>query len=129
VSAGIASLKAYERAGVPRPKLMMGSAWYGRQCRAQTLGAAASGPWIERTYDDVVGDVLGLGWTQHRSDDGTPWLSNARTGQVLTYEDPECVKAKVDWVRNNGFGGVFCWEWGQDNAKGDMAKALLQISN
>ena len=127
VSQGIAALKGYEAAGAPRAKLMFGSAWYGRQCKAATLGTQAVGPWTELTFADISKlTASSTNWAKYRSADGSPWMT-LRDGSLLTYEDPACVQAKLDWVRNNGFGGVFCWELGQDNSTGDLEKALLQI--
>ncbi|MGI9142983.1 MAG: glycosyl hydrolase family 18 protein [Fluviibacter sp.] len=127
---GTDSLKAWEKAGALRSKLMLGSAWYGRRCMAKTIGATASGPWKEDTYADIQQLRTASpqnGWAMFRASDETPWMQNLRTGELLSFEDMQLVSAKVKWVADNAFGGVFCWELGQDSSDNDLLKALLQI--
>lgn len=121
---GQESLRAWEKAGILRRKLMMGSAWYGRKCTATGIGAPASN-WSESTYS-TIHSIEEKEWTKNRAVDSTPWLQNTN-GELITYEDTVLVHAKIDWVRDNAFGGVFCWELGQDSAEADLAKMLLQV--
>lgn len=69
--------------------------------------------------------MLDRGWPVNRAVDGTPWLLGPE--EFVTYEDAALVEAKVKWVGDNAFGGVFCWELGQDSAEGTLLKALPQI--
>jgi chitinase len=46
-----------------------------------------------------------------------PWLFDPRSGTWITYDDPQSVRAKVDYVRERGLGGVVIWElFGDDGA-------------
>ena len=39
-----------------------------------------------------------------------PWLYDTTNGNWISYDDPESVRAKMDFVRDQGFGGVVIWE-------------------
>ena len=51
-----------------------------------------------------------------------PWLYDATSGNWISYDDPESVRAKMDYVRGQGFGGVVIWELGGDN--GQLMRAI-----
>ena len=51
-----------------------------------------------------------------------PWLYDASTGNWISYDDPESVRAKMDYVRGQGFGGVVIWELGGDD--GQLMRAI-----
>jgi chitinase len=42
------------------------------------------------------------------------WLLNAKTQQFITYDNPDSVKAKMDYIVNNNLAGVMMWRIGQD---------------
>jgi GH18 family chitinase len=52
-------------------------------------------------------------------------MSNAAQKLCVSYEAPQAVLDKVAWVKAQGFGGIFCWEWSQDSAASDLANAML----
>lgn len=121
---GQESLRAWEKAGILRRKLMLGSAWYGRKCMAATIGAPASS-WSELAFSEIKKLTMEGEWVLHTATDETPWMQKG--GQLITFEDPSLVEAKIKWVRDNAFGGVFCWELGQDSAEADLLRTLVQI--
>lgn len=123
ISQGTASLQAWNRAGASRKKLMLGSAWYGRRCVADGLGKPVKSWGGEMAFHWIAD--LGPGWTSHRDSDGTPWLTNGQ--ELITFEDPACVGLKRDWVKSQGFGGIFCWEWSQDASSGSLARAMTGL--
>ena len=131
---GAASLKAYADAGYSKRKLMLGSAWYGRvataissdQAALQSVGTPVI-EWEEQPYSYIESTYAT--W-QHataleKRETGS-WQYSTPMRSVVVYEDPGVVAAKVAWVRQNGYAGVFCWEWGQDTADGDLARAMVQ---
>lgn len=102
---------------VPKKKIFLGSAWYGRIMRVQD-GKAVS--WEDLAYRDAGARTQG--WTQSFVD-GCTWMSSPNSSQVATWEGTRTVSDKMLFVRENGFGGIFCWEWSQDN--GDLASVFL----
>lgn len=115
VSESKASLAGW--ALVPKPKIFLGSAWYGRIMRIQD-GKAVS--WEDLAYKDAAGRTEG--WTQSWMD-GCTWASSPNSSEVATWEGTRAVSDKMAFVKENGFGGIFCWEWSQDN--GDLARTFL----
>jgi chitinase len=51
-----------------------------------------------------------------------PWLYDATTGTWVSYDDPESVAAKAQYVREHHLGGVVIWELGGDD--GALMKAI-----
>jgi chitinase len=51
-----------------------------------------------------------------------PWLYDSTTGTWVSYDDPESVAAKAQYVREHRLGGVVIWELGGDD--GALMKAI-----
>ncbi|KAJ2881047.1 hypothetical protein FB639_002699, partial [Coemansia asiatica] len=58
----------------------------------------AASPWV-RTFDSI---------TQ------TPWLFNTNTKVYISYDDPDSIKAKVDYAKKKGLAGTMVWSVDQD---------------
>ena len=43
-----------------------------------------------------------------------PFLWNATTRTFITYDDPQSIREKADYVRSKGLGGMMFWELSQD---------------
>ena len=46
-----------------------------------------------------------------------PWLYDPKSGTWISYDDPESVRAKMKYVRDNQMGGVVIWEIGADDGR------------
>ncbi|KAI8987339.1 glycoside hydrolase superfamily [Mycotypha africana] len=68
----------------------------------------AKAPWI-RTWDNAT---------------MTPWVFNPQTKAFISYDDPQSIKAKVDYAKKKGIAGVMIWSIDQDSDKGDLLKAV-----
>ena len=51
-----------------------------------------------------------------------PWLYNPATRVWISYDDPESVERKAEYVRRRGLGGVMFWELGGDD--GTLLRAI-----
>lgn len=119
VSQGKESMATWS--AVPRKKLVMGSAWYGRIMgiqRSELTPRAVS--WEDLPYSGA--QQATWGWTMSWID-GCRWASNPNSSKAATWEDAGTVAEKIKVVKDSGYGGIFCWEWSQDN--GDLATAFL----
>ena len=124
-----ASMRAFEAGGVPRDKLLVGVPFF-----AKAYGGVAntndgflqpsSGP--PRNWRDSDGDWRRLSvtrlkdrrYTRHwEAGAKVPWLYDSSTGTWISYDDPESVRAKVEYVRAQGLGGVVIWELGGDDGR------------
>jgi chitinase len=43
---------------------------------------------------------------------------------MVSYEDPNSLKIKADFVKKTGLQGIMVWELSQDNKKHELLKAL-----
>ena len=110
-------------AGVPARKLVLGVPFYGyswRQCGAarhgeyQTCEGAGRGSWEQGTldYTDIAGQLVNRnGFTRHwNAAARAPYVYNPATGEFVTYEDPQSLRAKLRFVKQRRLGGVMFWE-------------------
>lgn len=128
---------------VPASKIVLGAAMYGRGW-TQISGAQpdwpfsgvgqakAKGSWEAGVldYKDIVENYLGgsqgsgiNGFTYYYDADAeAPYLWNYNTGTLITYDNPQSVKAKAEFVKAHGLAGLFAWEIDADN--GDIINAM-----
>ncbi|KAI9598975.1 glycosyl hydrolases family 18-domain-containing protein [Syncephalis fuscata] len=62
--------------------------------------------------------TAGHGWERNWDHETkTPWLLNRKDGHFISYDDPDSIKLKTDFVRCNNMGGVMVWALNQDNGE------------
>jgi chitinase len=131
------SVETYLAAGVPAEKLVLGvpfygKAWEGVAARNDGLAQRPSGPFGSSdgalTYRQIVEDYhAGTGFTRHWHEvSQVPWLYNADTGVMISYDDPESIALKAAFAREQGLGGVMLWELRQDSADHALLTAIHQ---
>lgn len=114
----IDAMEGFVAAGCPPHKVVMGIPAYGRHERDAGL---------VRTYSEIVDDVL-----MNVDDDGgvdDDDNMEARMNGIRSvdswggyrFDSPDDVRAKVDYVVRNGYGGIFIWELGQDRRVSGLA--------
>ncbi|XP_066245605.1 acidic mammalian chitinase-like [Euwallacea similis] len=110
-------------AGAPKNRLAIGTAFYGRSftladANSNGLHAAITGPGEdggEATYATICSKYSS--WTKVWDDEQkSPRKYNGN--QWLGYDDPDSIKAKAAWIKNNGFMGVMIWAINQDDMAG-----------
>lgn len=127
-----AAMRAYREAGVPADKLVLGVPFYGRGWREvaevnnglhQLYGAVSAGGGFYN-YRDLVG-ILIENMPRYWSDEAkVPWLYMPETGLMISYDDPESLTYKVNYVRDNGFGGIMIWELASDDKDATLLRAV-----
>src|SRR5204863_519364 len=70
-----------------------------------------------------------FGFRRHwQAEAQVPWLYNPATRVWISYDDPESVERKAEYVRRRGLGGVMFWELGGDDGRlVDLGIRLLKI--
>jgi len=127
-----AAVEEYLAAGVPASKIHLGVAFYGRRfgdvapANAGLLQPFGSdGGFI--SWREIADTRLGQpGWARQwdtQAQAATLW--NADTHQFITYDDPQSLRAKIDYVRQKGLGGVMYWEYRQDRDE-ELLDVLVQ---
>lgn len=125
------------KAGTPPRKLNVGLAFYGRifgdvtdaqQGLHQPFGS--EGGFV--TWQDIARRYLGKNgfvrlWDEQAQ---SAWLWNEKERRLISYEDPQALRAKVDFVRQRGLGGVMYWEQRTDPEEQllDVVHAALQAN-
>ncbi|RJG47883.1 glycosyl hydrolase family 18 protein [Motilimonas pumila] len=128
--------------GVPANKLVVGAAMYARGWTGVTEASMTDptnpmtgvgngkvkGSWEAGVidYKDVVRDYINNPSVQKFYDEAAeaPYAWNPATGDLITYDDKRSVMAKGQYVKDNGFAGLFSWEIDADN--GDILNAMQE---
>lgn len=115
------AVKNFEAAGVPRSKLVLGAAFYGR-------GWKLKSPQRKGLYEDATGNVNVGGftyikdsilsndtysryWDNHAK---APYLFNSKEKIFITYEDEKSISEKCNYVKKNQLAGLMFWEYYED---------------
>lgn len=139
---GDAAVQAYLAAGIPASQLVLGLPFYGRGWQGvsdggtQGLYQSDSGPATDSSVPSGTwqggairyGDLerYYLGYTRYwQSETLEPWLYSPNSGIFITYEDPQSVAAKADYVMAHGLGGIMVWHLSDDDAQHSLVNALL----
>jgi chitinase len=113
--------------GVPRNKLVAGMPFYGRGWKgvdSESVGSAVAGSMQVGGYRVIADTFLKAPGFVRRWDDvaNVPWLYNAETKEWITYEDPQSMRIKGEYVAAQNLAGAMFWELSNDN--GDLLDAL-----
>jgi len=130
-----AAVTAYLDGGVPAHKLVVGVPFYGRGWRAvgnagsglfQSHGGSAQGTWEAGVFDysDIKDNYLPTYERFVHPDAKVPWLYDASTGVMISYDDPESLTVKASYVNDRQLGGVMFWELSGDDNQGSLVSAL-----
>jgi chitinase len=135
-----AAVKTYLGAGVPADKIVLGVRFVGTGW--QRVGPANNGLYQPATgpaqgtwdrpgdpsgsfgYQDIEDNYL-PSYTRRFDDEAqVPWLYNADTGIMISYEDPQSLNAKADYVLSNQLGGIMIWELAADDDEGTLVDTV-----
>lgn len=117
-----ASVKAFEQAGVPAAKLVLGVPFYGHVwgnvAAGATHGLFQPGkpvPNAYATYPAIQTTMLPHGYQRYwDAASAVPYLYNAATHTFVSYEDPESLERKAAYIRQYKLAGVMFWEYSND---------------
>ncbi|PRX46355.1 glycoside hydrolase family 18 protein [Salegentibacter salegens] len=116
-------------AGAPSEKLVIGMAFYGRgwhetQNRNSGLHQKAFGNSFSINYRELKDSLKTSNY--RRLWDKTakaPYLWREDTGTFITYDDPESIKEKARFIKENDLGGAMFWQYHGDD--GELLKSLF----
>ena len=125
------TVRAFEKAGVPAEKILLGVPFYGHewgQVKDQNHGLFQVGkpvPGTNAAFNVIETTMIGRGFTRFWDDAAkVPYLYNPQQRIFVSYEDPESLKLKCQYVRSQKLGGIMFWEY-----FGDSQSKLLQTIN
>jgi len=136
-----AAVKSYLAAGVPADKITLGvrfvgTGWQGVGSTNNGLYQPDSGPapgtWDAPGsapsgsfgYQDIEDNYLPTYTRSWNKEAQVPWLYNADSGIMITYEDRESLTAKVNYAISNSLGGLMIWELGSDDSAGTLVNTV-----
>lgn len=113
----------YENVGVPASKLGIGTAFYGYIFPSTTnIMQAYYGAWppTALTYGQIMTNsaYYNSAYYHYDSNSGAAYISRTDTTNFITYDDPNAVTAKINYLAPHGLGGLVCFEIGQQYMSG-----------
>jgi len=124
------AMEAFLSRGVPASKLNLGIGYYGRGWTGVASGnnglyKSASGA-APGTYEAGIEDwkvLKNLAWPSYTDNVAkATWISNGTT--FWSFDTPAMVTEKMGYVKTQGLGGAFFWEFSGDDAQGTLTKAI-----
>ncbi len=129
------TVEDFYRHGVPKERMILGAAFYARHWdglpdinrglyqAAKTIGQG--GP----HYDAILREYLHKNGYQRYWDDQAqaPWLFNGST--LISYDDPQSLRAKCGYILQHDLLGIMYWEHGCDDTRtllGTLSECLGQ---
>jgi chitinase len=111
----------FRKEGVPAEKLVLGIPFYGRSWLMKT----ADNMGINRQVDSTVRGggytfikdsiMIRPGFVRHWDEKAkVPYLWNADTRQLVSYDDEESIKYKCEYVKERNMAGVMFWQYASD---------------
>lgn len=125
------ALRLFHEAGVPKERLLMGAAFYSRKWEGiedrnhGLLQICKYGGGYGPDYTELVEHYVNKnGYVRYWDDEAkAPYLFNGDT--FLSYDDEESLRLKAEYVKQEGYGGIFYWEHKCD-ATGTLLETLYQ---
>jgi chitinase len=112
----------YESAGVPAKKIVLGVPFYGKSwahVSPTDHGLFQSGTEAPNTYlpYSTLTNMQNSGYVRYwDAIASAPFLYNQDAQLFISYEDPESLTAKCNYVLNHKLGGIMFWEYSSDPA-------------
>ncbi|MGH8025339.1 MAG: glycoside hydrolase family 18 protein [Pseudoxanthomonas sp.] len=109
------------KAGAPARKISIGLAFYGRTFGDVTDAEhglhqrfGSDGGFV--SWQEIARERLGKhGFVRYWDEQAqSAWLWNPEKRRMISYDDPQALRAKAKFVRERGLGGVMYWEQSQD---------------
>lgn len=127
------AVNAYLARGVAKEKLVLGVPFYGRAWGGvpatrnglgQTATTPVTGSWGEAGYFDYA-DISSKGYPAFWDNSAqAPWSYSSQEQVFISYDNPQSLGLKGDYVNAKGLGGIMIWE-----LSGDRTFALLDTIN
>lgn len=117
---GAQAVQEHLDAGIPAEKLVLGAAFYGRGWKINSteplLYQPPKEPGFSFPYREIVELIDHHGY-QRKWDDAAkaPYLWQPDSAAVITYDDPESLSYKCDFLKSSGLAGIMFWEYSHDN--------------
>ena len=116
-----ASVKQHLAAGIPSDKLVLGVAFYGRGFTGvKPIDHGLRQPYERfegaHDYSELAAKFIGRqGFIRYWDDRAkSPYLWNSTSRTFITYDDPQSITIKAQYVKEHHLGGMMFWELSED---------------
>jgi chitinase len=125
----VGTVETFLGEGIPRENLVIGMPFYGRGYRGvppengglyQPFGEAN----ITADYRDLVASYLPVCERHWHEEAGVPWLYCEEGGMMMSYDDPESLRLKAEYMIAEGLGGAMFWELKCDDDQWSLLSAV-----
>src|ERR1035437_1811341 len=123
------AVKHYLAEGVPANKIVMGVPFYAMgwegvpDVNNGLYQTPASQP-LDATYSKLK-NLKGFRLFRD-TETRAPWIFNPQTGVFWSFDDPDSLSVKMDYVKRMHLGGVMFWELSGDDDSGSLLKAIYR---
>ena len=117
------AVEDFEAAGVPPSKLVLGVPFYGHAWHVDSTafnglyepGRPTVSP-INATYGNLVGKYINKNGYERYWDSTScvPYLFNRADSVFISYDDPQSLRNKCEYIKARGLGGVMFWSFSAD---------------
>ncbi len=134
------TVQAFIALGVPPEKIVVGVPFYGRGwsgVAADNNGlhlayeGLPQGTWETGSFDygDLADNYISNGVFERFWDETAqvPYLYDTNTLTMITYDDPESMAKKAEYVVDHGLGGIMFWELTQDSDDYALLSTINQV--
>ena len=129
-----ASIKQHLAAGIPAEKIVLGVAFYGRGfAGVKPVGNGLRQPYERfegaHAYSELADKFIGReGFVRYWDNRAkAPSLWNSASRIFITYDDPQSIRIKSQYVKAHHLGGMMFWELGQDRSD-ELLDVITQIN-
>jgi chitinase len=126
------TVRSFEKAGVPAAKILLGLPFYGKEwghVRDVNHGLFQPGlpvPGANASYNAITSTMLNHGFTRYwDSSSSVPYLYSPEKQIFVSYEDPESIAVKCNYVLTHKLGGVMFWSYLSDSS-GELLHTINQ---
>jgi chitinase len=116
-----ASVEQHLAAGIPAEKLVLGVAFYGRGfAGVRPVENGLNQPYARfeaaHDYSELADKLIGRqGFVRHWDDRAkAPFLWNSSSRTFISYDDPQSIGIKAQYVKAHHLGGMMFWELSED---------------
>jgi chitinase len=129
-----AAVQWYLDQGVAPDKIVLGVPFYGQiWSNVSNRNDGLFQPYSGRLGDDGVLSFREIEasflptYSRHWDDEAkVPWLYNNKTKIMISYEDPESLRAKAQYVIGKNLGGMMFWDLAQDDSRSTLLNTLCE---
>ena len=123
---GSEAMQVFLDAGIPKEKLVLGAAFYGRIYKdVDGLGKkATTPPGFTGGYVKTMEMVEQAGGYLYDEKAEAPYSYNEKERTFITFENEKSLKAKVKYVKEQNFLGIMFWEYTCDDENSTLLKAI-----